>query len=914
MEEFHGWNPTMSGLGKLTTALASLAMWAASSSLPAADKVHRQALGEGSVHFLRGPANVRFEVQEHALSREHAHKGDASETIRLVTQRADPVSEPFIHFVYPTPRAPVTAELKAGLWLRAKSSGVQLLARVVLPHVQNPQRPEAARTVLIEGARYLHANNWQRLELGDAVAALRRQIQLLRLELGKEIDISDAYVDQLVLNVYTGEGETQVWMNEVEIGPVLGERPTMTTSEASTVGSRTPRTSATVEVVRDQLTVDGRRFFFRGIRLTDTPVEVHRRAGFNTLFLEPTATHQTIEELARQELFAVPILALPDLDHGTIPVARSESGLLPRETLSRLDQTGRLLFWYLGDDRGQEQLERVARLASRVREMDPDRPVGVNAGEALWPYSRHVDLLGIHRWPLHTGMELIHYRDWLRQRRFLARPGTFTWTWVQTHLPTWHTQLVYQRPPTATFDEPIGPQPEQIRLLTYLAVAAGCRGIAFSSDRFLADTHQGRDRLLGVALLNLELQMLEPILLSLVKPPTWIDTSHPQVKAAVLHGEKGILVLPIWLGTGSQCVPGQAAAAGLRVVVPMVPPNYQPWEVSPVEVRSLVPRRVAGGTEIVLADFGLTAAVVFTSDMSADGPVVYWQQQVRRMAESASGWSVDLARAELDKVRQVHAQLTASAPAVYGDQVLLRDAERRWQSAQALHQARRFREAYQEAHRALRPVRQLMRLQWDRAVGEAGTPTATPYLVSYFTLPRHWSFMEALKHTRPGENLLVAGGFESPQAQGWSFSQMSQDEVRLGARLGVDKPREGARYLELAMAPTEAKNAPEALERSVIAATSDPVRLPPGTPIRIRGWVRIPGPITASPDGALFYDSAGGEPLAVRLTEATEWRPITLFRRVPPSGEVRVTVALTGLGVVQWDDVRIEPLFESSGN
>ncbi len=878
----------------------------------AAERIHRQPLGEGNVFFLRGQASVRYEIKEHRISRDHAHKGDASETIRIVAERADPASEPFIHFVYPTPRAPMTPELKAGLWLRSKSSGIQLLARVVLPHVRNPQRPESARTVFIEGPRYSHAHNWQRLDLGDALSALRRQVQILRLEMGMEIDVSDAYVDQLVLNLFTGEGEVQVWINEIEIGPVLGDRPTPPTSESTSVESRTPRTLTHVEIVRDQLTVDGRRFFFRGIRLTDTPVEVHRRAGFNTLFLEPTASQLTIDELTKLELFAVPMLALPDLDEGVLPVARSE--LLPRETLSRLHHSGRLLFWHLGDDRGEAQLERVARLASRVREVDPDRPVGVDASEALWPYSRHVDLLGVHRWPLHTGLELTQYRDWLRQRRFWARPGTFTWTWVQTHLPAWHTQLVYQRPPTSSFDEPIGPQPEQIRLLTYLAVASGCRGIAFSSDRFLADTHQGRDRLLAVALLNLELQMLEPILLSLMKPPLWIDTSHPNVKAAVLHAEKGILVLPIWLGPGSQCVPGQASAAGLRLVVPMVPPNFQPWEVSPVEVRTLTSRRIAGGTEIVLGDFDLTAAIVFTSDMSTEGPVVSWQQQMRRMAESASGWSVDLARAELDKVRRVNVQLTESSAARYGDQVLLRDAERRWQSAQALHQSRRYREAYLEAHRALRPVRQLMRWQWERALAEAGTPTATPYLVSYYTLPKQKSFMESLARARAGENLLTGGGFESPQAQGWSISQSTEDEVQMAARLGIDKPHEGARYLELAVVPREGKNAPEALERTIISATSDPVRLPPGTLVRICGWVRIPRPISASPDGALFYDSAGGEPLAVRLTEATDWRLINLYRRVPASGEVRVTIGMTGLGVVQWDDVRIEPLFEATGN
>ena len=68
------------------------------------------------------------------------------------------------------------------------------------------------------------------------------------------------------------------------------------------------------------------------------------------------------------------------------------------------------------------------------------------------------------------------------------------------------------------FAEPIGPQPEQIRLLTYTALGAGCRGLGFWSDRFLADSHTGRDRLLQLALLNQELQMLEPLLVT-AQPP-----------------------------------------------------------------------------------------------------------------------------------------------------------------------------------------------------------------------------------------------------------------------------------------------------------------------------------------------------------------------------------------------------------
>src|SRR5262249_29988998 len=151
--------------------------------------------------------------------------------------------------------------------------------------------------------------------------------------------------------------------------------------------------------------------------------------------------------------------------------------------------------------------------------------------------------------------------------------------------------------------EPVGPLPEQIRLLTYTALGVGCRGLGFWSDRFLADTHQGRDRLLGVALLNQELEMLEPLLLNVAESePRWIPTSHPEIQAAVLRSAKGVLVLPVYVGPGAQYVPGQGAAGKLSMTVPQIPQSMQAWDVSPGEVRSLTPERVPGGTKVTLPE------------------------------------------------------------------------------------------------------------------------------------------------------------------------------------------------------------------------------------------------------------------------------------------------------------------------
>src|SRR5262249_38386345 len=125
----------------------------------------------------------------------------------------------------------------------------------------------------------------------------------------------------------------------------------------------------------------------------------------------------------------------------------------------------------------------------------------------------------------------------------------------------------------------------------------------------------------------------------------------------------------------------------------------------------------------------------------------------------------------------------------------------------------------------------------------------------------------------------------------------------------VEQPKQGKQCLMLEIKPKAGTFPPLALERSLLALTSPVVHLQPGTLVQVSGWVRIPQAITASADGALIYDSAGGEPLAVRMTEPTKkWEKITLYRRVPDSGTMFVTLALTGLGTVYFDDVRIEPL------
>jgi hypothetical protein len=380
-----------------------------------------------------------------------------------------------------------------------------------------------------------------------------------------------------------------------------------------------------------------------------------------------------------------------------------------------------------------------------------------------------------------------------------------------------------------------------------------------------------------------------------------------------------VLVLPIWIGPGSQYVPGQAAAAELSLTVP-VPITSTAWEISPGRIQSYPIERVQGGCQVNLRNFSLTSALLFTSDLGGKGLVVTLQDQQRRMGRLAAQWLADQAKEELAKVEKVHARLAGQGHALPDSQALLKKAREALERAQRHRRDGEHGEAYADAEVALRALRLLMRSHWEKAVRDLDVPSASPYALSFYTLPKHWELLDRLRQMRPGASLLPHGDFELPAEEvqpGWIVQETpSLDPVQARVRRvpyppEPDRKRGGKQCLMLEVRPKVKGVVPAVLERTFVALHSPAVRLRPGTLVRISAWVKTKGAVTGSTDGALLYDSIGGEPLAVRFSSVPRWRKFSLYRQVPASGQVNVTLATSGVGTVYFDDVRIEPLEES---
>lgn len=942
-----------------------------------AEQTHRYGFGGKNTVLVRGDANVKVEEKEHDISDQSFKSQPTSEHLKLTADLAAGDSA-FIHYHYDTPAAPVTAALSAGMWVKCKKAGVQLRARVVFPQEPDPTRPEAPLTALVVGDTYDKPGQWQKLTLTDVPGLVGKLLPVLQTKIGRAVNSTGAYVDRLVLNLYTGPGTADIWIDDIDIGPVKppdegkGGAPGVPVKGSRPAGE--PGTGPRGRVASQQggqLFVDGKPFFFRAVRHTGTPLHVLRQAGFDALWVPADVSQDVLDEANRQGFLIVPAAPLaPALAASDRAADKTADDAL--SGYYRKFAATDVLFWDLGGGRTAEQSGAVERSKNFIRTIDPKKPFGADVWDGFQGYSPMLDLVGAHRWPLYTSLELDRYRDWLYQRNALTSPlRNVFWTWVQNHLPEWYVTTVLGQKETDKIVDPVGPQPEQVRLLAYISIACGCRGLGFWSDRFLADSHHGRDRLQGMAILNAELEMLAPVLMAPRRDrPQWLDTNHGNVKAALIRTNRGALLLPIWLGKGSQFVPEQGALNSLVVTVPLIEDGADPWRITPAGVECLrnSAKKVTGGTELTIPEFDMVTPIVFTSDQTQTGLVVWWQDYTRKYGKISARWAMDLAAEEYDKTYAVHTKLVEMGVTVRGADDLFKVAVRSHESARQNFAAEQYDKAFADAHRALRPLRVVMRDHWTQATARLDVPTASPFAVSYFSLPKHWELFREVQACRAAESVLRGGAFEPTTeipkeglaldaVPGWSarFGTLDRVDVAAGIVSSVKladvvvpkeqpkdpkqmygpsrpiplpgdgyvppQPELGRGVLKLEVRqrgevgkdgkPIEKSTHP--LERTFLAVESAPVRLPPGTLVRVSGWIKVQKDIRLTADGVLFYDDIGGEPLAVRLTSTDgKWKHFRLYRRVPASGQVTLTAAVTGVGVAYFDDLRIEPLLPTS--
>lgn len=865
--------------------LAVVIALAASST--SAQSIFREDFEGAATSWQIGAADTCYQIESHQRVREPVQAGVWSEALAI-----NALDGTHVHFGRQIGTARVIDELSLSLAVLSDRSGLQLLARAVLPRCLDPQTGQP-QSVLIHGTIYDQAGQWQQLVIDQVPQRLERQIRILQVGRAERIDPREAYIDAVSLNVYGGRGKTRVWIDELAVAGFV-ERGAVARIQDSNVQPAAHTESAQLPIHEVKLrgavlSVDGRPFFPRLIEHRGEPLMKLRQLGFN----------------------GVKLTAPPD---GTLLAEAADAGLwivCPPPPLAPGARIGRqydaVLAWNMGDALSQQELPTVEAAVRRLREADREarRPIVASAVSELAAYSDLTDLMLMGRQALGTSLELSDHATWHQQRSRLMRPGAPTWAWIQTQgddASIAQAAAFASRPVSAGVDH------AALRHLALTAVATGARGLVLQSQASLNSDAPGiEQRTASLKLLNLELSLIENWAAagSFVTPAT---SSDPAITATVLQTDRARLLLPLRFGRGDQYVLDEGPGGDVTFVVPGVPESNDAFELTAAGLRPLSRRRVTGGMSVTLRDPPPAALIVLTQDPLVIDSLTRASAQQRRTAVELSR---RLATAELAEVETIERRLTGHASTAGEARTWLNAAKQRMQQADAAISNNDYPQALRYYRETQHWLGKLRRTHWTQVAGSLPSAAALPLTAHYATLPECASMLPGLTSATAGQNLLAGGEFENLDELrriGWRNTQLTQRRVASDVALTSEGPHGGTNCLRLRAVSQVSQEAPTLLEAPPAWITTPPVAVDPGTFVEIRGFVRVPRPIIGSVDGLLIVDSLGGDALAERVGQTRGWQQFTLYRAAPRGGNLTVTFALSGLGEALIDDVTIRPI------
>ena len=852
-------------------------------------------------------ADVQYRIEGHRRVLGQGRAGSTCESVAVTAEHGS-----YLYLTHATTKCRVVSELKVSVWLKANRTELQILARVVLP---NSRHPETGKPLfaLIRGSSYKQAGTWEELRLTNFPQLVERHVRALRAEHGPQVDSRGAYLDLVAINIYGGEGPTQVWIDDLEIrGAVLADRTIQLTGSESgnSEAAGVVATGHSVRLSGTILSVDGRPIFPRIIEHQGEPLAGLAEIGFNGIRVnEPPSAGL----LAEAEQAGMWIVAPPPL----LSARQTADGRAHVEPIPAAYD--RVLAWSLGQGLTARDFDTVADMARRLKAADHarSRPTLCAPETDLLRYSRELrELLSAYRFPLSTSLQLTDYGNWLRERQRLARPGTPFWTVIQTQ------PAASLRGQWAAFGEAIGRgstvagiDGDALRLLAFSAVGAGMRGLEFASHSPLdASDNATRIRALTLAILNAELDLVEP----------WAaagnylaaaDSNDPHVKAVLLQYEASRLLLATRVGPDAQYVPHHgtpSSRAGfsnsVSFVVPGVPESHDLIELTAGGLRPLKHKRVTGGTLITLDEFHTTAYVLMTPDPLL---INVLSRRLAGVANRNAQRQRELVTRTLAEAEAVERRLPAEVRDEALSQSLLSAARRSVDEADAALRAGNERAAFVAARRANVPLGQLQRKHWERARAQSPSSVTSPLAGSFSTLPEHWQFVAALASSIEQPNRLPAGDFEELRSMlqtGWHQSLHPIEGIESTVEVSPGGTAKGRSCLRMEVRPKDPAMATTLVETAPVWITSPPVQVRRGEIVRVRGKVRVSTPIRGSVDGLLIVDSLGGEALAERFGATKEWEEFVMYRAAAGDGELTVTFALTGFGEALIDDVEIQAI------
>ncbi len=812
-----------------------------------------------------------------------------------------------------TPVSPsyIIDELQPSVWIKSSRSGIQLYARAVLPNTPDP-REEGPVTILLAGPVGVAAPRWQKLDFADIRETLPKLLEQavwkLRTRFDIRVDTSEAYIDSVVLNVYSGPGSNTVWIDDLNIDgavPVNLNKVTNNVSNDTRYSVRQvafqqltgnperrpalSRCNSNILEVRDQ------PFFVRIIQFNGEPFEMLRDLGFNTIELSQTAT---IQQLRQVETLDMWIVCPPPASAGVEPIS------------SDFD---RVLAWTLDSERWLNDMNQLTNRVREIRQSDfrENRPVVAFANTYMYDLAHVADIISTGFEPIGGSFILSQYSDWIQQRMQLAQNKMPFWATIQTEMP----ESIRQQ--TAAIAMTVPPLPldaSQIKFMAYEAIASGARGMRFvSRSRLDGGDPVSRLRRLTLQWLNSHLRHMEP----------WIcggavvnrtESADRNQQLTTLSTPLGRLILIQRASQYEQWVAGDASVSTFRFSDPSMGTSEQPYHLSENGLMLLDSGREISGNEIQVENCGPLEAVVITNE-----PLV-----VNRMAETfliAAGQSqsdlhLEITNQWLAIAQFVNEQLARMGQGNATASGLINDANNALRQAQSLVASGSSMTANRLLFLADQHLASARRNILDGSRSRFTSAVSSPLLSHVTLVPLHFDLTNRIDPGAWQPNGLAGGDFENLElmtSNQWENHRSTLNGFNTHVELATSRVVRGSSALLMKVEPHDQFGDDSLVDRTPLWIHSGPVPVRAGQLVRIHGWINVPQYIKGSLEGLRIADSIGGPELAERISLTSGWQEFSVYRCPAQDTQLRITFEMTGVGQAFIDEVQVN-LIDLSGS
>ncbi|MDX1926406.1 MAG: hypothetical protein SFV81_07810 [Pirellulaceae bacterium] len=837
--------------------------------------------------FVESDSSAQLTLQE--ISLVSPHGGQTSEMLQVASGNGT-----FIYVAYPIEPCVVVDEFQPRLWTRCASAGLRVGVRIVFPSSFHPVTG-GRLTAIAWGDTYSDPGQWQALKLTNLQKLFEAEVVALRQRYGPNIVIEDAFIDSIVMNVFTGPGNYRLLIDDLNLQGHIS---------LPSVGRSIPVNWREAWLWRpESVNPEGR--FWNAMNRPEVWLQYQgeslpwiKSLGITGLVVGRVPSEDQLRVIQDAKLSVVCPLPQANVSYTASTSAAIRGWLIG----AALDSSQTAL--------AREQVNRVAQMPAELK-----RPVFGEALEQYWAFSRIADEVIV---PIPDSMsagDSLDHLTWLRtQLASTTRRGR---GWVATNIgvdPQWlkqyrSAQRIVESEAFTSDNEAyeIPTDPRTLRHQVVQSIAAGATGLTLRSpgpdergndklpQGLELNTKPGRAQVASLRWTMNDLTLWGPWIVAgqQVRAPT-ANRADYLTNAWILHNS--YLVIAQKIRTTGDSISDPARAQPLICATSVATNTRQVFRVTAGEYERIDAAAAPGGLQWTVNQ----PADIETFIISENPNVTrYVNRHLAETRVSVAEDQLELATYQLNLASDLLIARFPEGGAMEARGQFSLQTRARRQLEEGL-QALRSGSASAATTRALQSLAtsQMILDDGERAARSSlVSRQSSPFVLHPAALKYHWKLAQACARSQ-WRDLPIAGAdltsLDAMLKSGWTQEQRLQDQAEMRVEW-IPPTSQSSQGLRLAAYEKGEATLPGGYEGASLRIRSAAAQVKEGQLVRIKARARIQVASQDPSSGLLVYDNQVGPGLGQLVRgQPGELKEIELYRFIVRDGELRVLAECRG--------------------